>query len=140
VTKIFLDTNILVYAVDRRDTAKHARALQLVGDCMRDGTGVVSTQVLQEFASVALGKLRLGIDVVLAELTLLETLEIVQITPALIRRAVELHARAGMHYWDASILAAAESARCTQLWSEDFGGEKISGILRVENPLPPQGR
>jgi predicted nucleic acid-binding protein len=135
VTKIFLDANILIYAVDSRDEAKQNKALDLFNRCMLDGTGVISTQVMQEYASVALGKLRRDIDLVVAEVTLLESLEVVQITPALIRRALELHARYGIHSWNASILAAAEVARCTRLWSEDFAPGSTYGLLRVENPL-----
>ena len=54
VTKVFLDTNILVYAIDQRDPTKHEQAIEAVKRHIRDGTGVISTQVLQEFASVAL--------------------------------------------------------------------------------------
>ena len=103
---------------------------------IRDGSGVISTQVLQEFASVALNKLRQRVDVVLAELSVLEALEVVQITPTLIRRALlEFHGLHRINYWDALIVAAAEAARCTRLWSEDFAPGSIYGLLRVENPL-----
>ena len=54
MTKVFLDTNILIYAVDKRDPVKHDRAIEAVEQCIGDGSGVISTQVLQEFASVAL--------------------------------------------------------------------------------------
>ena len=99
-----------------------------------DGTGVISTQVLQEFASVALNRLHQRVDVVLAELSALESLEVVQLTPALIRRAVEYHSRTRSHYWDAAILAAAEAARCTRLWSEDFAPGSIYGLLQRRKP------
>jgi predicted nucleic acid-binding protein len=135
VTRVFLDTNILVYNVDRRDLAKHEQALDLVNLCMRDHRGVISTQVLQEFASVALTKLRQKPEVVRAELLLLETLEVVQLTPALIRRGLDFHVLHQINYWDGAILAAAEAARCTRLWSEDFRPGTIYGLLRVENPL-----
>jgi predicted nucleic acid-binding protein len=135
VTKIFLDTNILVYAVDKRDAVKHQRAIEAVERCLGDGSGVISTQVLQEFASVALNKLGQRVDVVLAELFALESLEIVQVTAGLIRHALQLHALHRINYWDGLILAAAEAARCTLLWSEDFAPESIYGLLRVENPL-----
>lgn len=135
VTKVFLDTNILVYAVDSRDPAKHERAVEIVKKHIRDGSGVVSTQVLQEFASVALGKLHQRVDVVMAELAALESLEVVQLTPLLIRRALEFHALHGINFWDAAILSAAEAARCTRLWSEDFATGSTYGLLRVENPL-----
>jgi predicted nucleic acid-binding protein len=135
VTKVFLDTNILVYAVDARDPAKHDRAIDTVERCMADGSGVISTQVLQEFASVTLNKLHQKVEIVLAELAVLEAMEVVQITPGLIRRAVEFHQSRQINYWDALIVAAAEVARCSRLWSEDFAPGLIYGLLRVENPL-----
>ncbi|MDI6775572.1 MAG: hypothetical protein QME60_09360 [Verrucomicrobiota bacterium] len=57
---------------------------------MREGTGVVSTQVLQEYANVALTKLKQEDSILLRILRLLEALTVVQTTPLLIRRAVEL--------------------------------------------------
>ena len=59
----------------------------------------------------------------------------VQLTPALIRRALEFHSLHQINYWDALIVAAAEAARCTRLWSEDFAPGSLYGLLRVENPL-----
>ena len=135
MTKIFLDTNILVYSVDNRDPAKYERAIEAVEGRIRDGSGVISTQVLQEFASVALSKLHQRVEIVLAELSVLEALEVVQVTPTLIRRALELYALRQLNYWDAAILAAAEVARCTALWSEDFPVGSTYGLPRVENPL-----
>jgi predicted nucleic acid-binding protein len=135
VTKVFLDTNILVYAVDGSDAVKQERAIKALQVCIDDGSGVISTQVLQEFAAVALGKLHQEVEVILAELSVLGSMQIVQVTPALIRRALELHALHRIHYWDATILAAAEAARCTRLWSEDFAPGSILGLIHIENPL-----
>jgi predicted nucleic acid-binding protein len=135
VRKVFLDTNILIYAVDRRDATKQQQAIEAVEQQIREGTGVISTQVLQEFVAVALVKLRQKPDVILAELSALETLEVVQINAALVRRAVELHVLHRLNYWDAAILAAAEAARCTLLWSEDFTPGTLGALIEVENPL-----
>ena len=63
--KAFLDTNVLIHANDARDPGKQARAIEVVTDCMRHGTGVISTQVLQEYAVVAIGKLTQDLEVVL---------------------------------------------------------------------------
>ena len=135
MSKIFLDTNILVYANDHRDRRKQATATTCLADCIAEQRGVISTQVLQEYASVATYKLHQDTELVIRRLLQFESLEVVQLTPALIRRALELHARHGVHFWDASILAAAELARCTHLWSEDVAPGSIYGVLRVENPL-----
>jgi predicted nucleic acid-binding protein len=135
VTKVFLDTNILVYANDHRDRRKQAIAAKLVAGCLSEGRGAVSTQVLQEFASVALHKLGQNVEFISRRLLQFESLEVVQLTPALIRRALELHSLHQVHFWDAAILAAAEAARCAVLWSEDFAPGSLFGLLRVENPL-----
>jgi predicted nucleic acid-binding protein len=133
--KVFLDTNILVYANDHRDPQKQVIAAKLLTDCIGQRRGVVSTQVLQEYASVALHKQHQDTDFIARRLLQFESLEVVQLTPVLIRRALEYHALHHFHYWDGLILAAAEAARCTRLWSEDFVPGSIYGLLRVENPL-----
>lgn len=43
-----LDTNLLVYSVDRADPAKQETALGLIARHAKERTGVISTQVLQE--------------------------------------------------------------------------------------------
>lgn len=135
MTKVFFDTNILVYASDRRDRRKQAIAAKLVADGIRRHNAVVSTQVLQEYASVALSKLSQSVNFIDRRLLQFESLEIVQLTPPLIRRALDLHSLHQIHYWDAAIVAAAEAARCTLLWSEDFPVGATYGLIRVENPL-----
>jgi predicted nucleic acid-binding protein len=135
MNKIFLDTNILVYAVDRSDPEKYSRARTSLESFKRDAQGVISTQVLQEFAAVALMKLFQPEEVVLQELAIFENFEVVPATPSLIRRGVELRKKHQLHFWDATILAAAESTGCDVLYSEDFSAGTVFGKLRVENPL-----
>ena len=133
--KVFLDTNLIVYANDTRDVQKQTRAIELVTATIHEGTGVISTQVMQEYAVVAGGKLRQDSDAILRQLLLLESLEVVQITPALIRRALELQFRYQIDYWDASILAAAEHARCHLLWSEDLNPGQLYATVHIEDPF-----
>lgn len=133
--KVFLDTNVLVYANDSRDAAKQSRAIELVTECMRRGTGVVSTQVLQEYAVAAIDKLNQDVNVILRQLLLLESFEIVQITPELVRRALEIQARCHISYWDAAIIAAAQHANCSVLLSEDLAAGQLYATVRVENPF-----
>ena len=138
--KVFLDTNLIIYANDARDAQIQARAIDLITATMREGTGVISTQVMQEYAVVAGGKLRQDPDTIVRQLLLLETLEVVESTPALIRRALELQFRYQIDYWDAGILAAAEYARCHVLWSEDLNPGQLYATVRVENPLADPGK
>lgn len=140
----FIDTNIIVYANDGRDPGKQKRALDLVAAALREGSGVISTQVLQEYASVALGKLGQRQDVVMRQLVLLERLVVVPQTPALVRRAVELRGLYGITFWDAAIVAAAESGGCDRIFSEDLNSGQFYGAVSVVNPFaglqPPAGR
>jgi len=133
--KAFLDTNLIVYANDARVPEKQSRAIEVVTQAMRDGTGVISTQVMQEYAVVADSKLHQDPDTILRQLLLLESLEVVQITPALIRRGLELQFRYQIDYWDASILASAEHARCTVLLTEDLNPGQLYAAVRTVNPF-----
>ena len=133
--KVFIDTNVVVYANDRRDSAKQGVAVELIARHLREGSGVLSTQVLQEYASVALTKLRQDPAVVIRQLGLLEQMEIVPSTPALVRRAVEVRDIYGLHFWDAGIVAAAEAAQCIEILSEDMGASQVYAGLRVRNPF-----
>jgi predicted nucleic acid-binding protein len=47
--KIFVDTNILVYAHDLSAKDRHAKASAIIESLWETETGVISTQVLQEF-------------------------------------------------------------------------------------------
>jgi len=57
MSRVFLDTNVPVYAADNRDPAKQRLAHRLLTDLHHEHRGVLSTQVLQEFFVVATGKL-----------------------------------------------------------------------------------
>lgn len=131
----FIDTNLIVYANDRRDVKKQEQALDLIRREIREGTGVISIQVMQEYANTALNKLNQEAGIVLRQLALLETLTVVYPDPPMVRRAVELKLLFQLSFWDASILAAAENAGCSQLLSEDLNEGQAYGAIRVVNPF-----
>src|SRR5689334_11012152 len=53
---VFIDTNVLVYAHDRGEGGKHDIAVAALDKLLRSRTGVLSTQVLQEFYSAVTQK------------------------------------------------------------------------------------
>lgn len=131
----FLDTNILIYSVDRADPAKQNTALELIASHAKDRTGVISTQVLQEFYSAATRKL--GIDPLQARQHLrdFQVFDIVQVTPAIIEEGIDCSILHQLSFWDGLILAAAATAKSTELLSEDLShGQKLQGIT-VRNPF-----
>jgi predicted nucleic acid-binding protein len=131
----FIDSNIIVYANDARDKEKQAIALNVITEHMKSGTGVISTQVLQEYAHVALNKLHQRQDVILRQLVLLEEMTVIQQSPALIRRAIEIKAAYQISFWDACIIAAAEHAKCNVILSEDMNASQFYSGIVMQNPF-----
>lgn len=85
--KTFLDTNILIYSIDRADPAKQEMAIGLIETHAKARTGVISTQVLQEFHSAATRKLGITAADSRQFLRDFRVFDIVQITPEIISRA-----------------------------------------------------
>ena len=52
-----------------------------------------------------------------------------------VRRAVETCSRYGVHFYDGMILATAEQAGCTKIWSEDLKAGQVYSGIKVENPF-----
>jgi len=130
-----LDTNILIYALSKapEDQQKSEASREL----MRTVEFGTSLQILQEFYHAARRKARLKITESAAERVLEALLRRpCQITtPALFTRARELCAETGIAYWDAAVVAAAESLGATVLYSEDLNPGQAYGSIRVINPF-----
>ncbi len=135
MSKIFIDTNILVYCMDSFDLAKRDRCRMLLKTLTNDLRGVISTQVMQEFYVAATKKL--GADALLVKdiLHYFERFETVIITPSLIKEAIDCSIINRLSFWDALIVVAAESAHCEKLWSEDLNDGQIIRGVGVDNPL-----
>lgn len=132
--KIFLDANILVYAQDAGSIRKQQRSRELLTELIASGRGVLSTQVLQEYYVAATRKLGVAPLAAKAVLKTFSVFEIVQVTPSLIQEAVDCSILNQLSFWDAQIVAAADAAGCTTLYSEDFNpGQLILGV-KIVNP------
>lgn len=128
----FFDTNVLMYLV-ARDDSRSAAAEAL----LEDG-GVVSVQVLNEFASVAHRKLRMTWDEVSQALAAIRELceAPVPVTIETHESALGIAARYGFNIYDALIAAAALQAGCRILYSEDLqAGQVLEGRLTIRNPF-----
>jgi len=134
VSPPFLDTNVLVYAALQPDPRSDAaRAL------LRSG-GVISVQVLNEFANVARRKLRRPWPEVQRALAAVRTLcpPPRPITAATHEAALALAERTGYAIYDALILASALEAGCDTVCSEDMqDGQVIEERLTIRNPFRP---
>lgn len=131
----FLDTNILVYAVDAQEARKHSIACTIVENALASLEYRISTQVLFEFSNVSLRKLKLTAVQTLAFLEDFSRLHCIVQTPDLVFRAVDIKAAYDISLADAMILAAAERAQCDELLTEDLNdGQRYAGVV-ARNPF-----
>jgi predicted nucleic acid-binding protein len=133
----FLDTNVLVYLFANEDPERQQVAEHLYMQTAADGSTVISTQVLQEFYSVATGNMRAVIKPATALLALQEFAEhhVVQVTPQTVMKAASRSASDQLSFWDALIVEAALAGGCRTLYSEDFQHGRAFGPLRVVDPF-----
>jgi predicted nucleic acid-binding protein len=127
----FLDTNVLVY-IAASDPEKAARA-----EAVLQRGGVISVQVLNEFASVAKRKMALSWPEVRQILSVFHRLlEVRSLTADTQDLGLRLAESEGLSIYDAMIVAAALEAGCDILWSEDMqNGRLFKGVLRIANPF-----
>jgi predicted nucleic acid-binding protein len=134
--KTFVDTNILIYAHDLDAKEKHLAAREALDELWANRTGVISTQVLQEFYVTVTQKLAKPLSKKVAR-TIVNTYVIwcVDITPAEIAAAFRIEDEARIGFWDALICATAMKSGAERILSEDLNvGQRITGI-RIENPF-----
>lgn len=135
MSRVFFDTNILVYQLDKRAPEKRRVCRELVREHAPEGQAVISTQILQEFCIATTGKLRLEPGFVKGILHALENMEVVRIGPELIHEAIDVSMQNTISFWDALVVVAAESANCRVVYSEDLNPGQIMRGVRIENPF-----
>jgi predicted nucleic acid-binding protein len=135
--RVFVDTNILVYAHDASTGSKHERARALVEELWRARSGVVSTQVLQELCVHVQRKSArpLGCEATKELVADYLAWHVVVNDGAAILEALDIEARFRLSFWDALIIQAAQAAGADTLYSEDLSHGQRYGDLRVVNPL-----
>jgi predicted nucleic acid-binding protein len=134
-----LDTNIVVYAYDPTDPAKHEAANDLIVRLSDERRLVLSAQVLNEFAAVMM-KPRRAVPftpdrVSLTLRRLITTAKVVPVTPSMTFLALDAMARHSLSFWDALIWAAAKENGVARIYSEDFQDGRVVEGVRVVNPF-----
>jgi len=135
--KIFVDTNILVYAHDLDAGNKHEVAAKLISQLWESRNGVLSTQVIQEcYVTLTKKVVRpLGKVAVRRLLQSYFSWEIAVNDLLAILQASEIEEAHNLSFWDALIVAAASSKNVAAILTEDLShGQYIEGIL-IQNPF-----
>lgn len=128
--RIFVDTNILVYAL-LDDSQKQQTALNL----LQSGC-VISIQVLNEFTNVARKKAKLDWQEIHALSNAIQSLaEIVPVDVPTHNRALTIAANYGYSFYDSLIIAAASESGCNLLLSEDMQHAQTISDLTISNPF-----
>jgi len=131
----FFDTNVLICADDKAAPAKQRKAVNLVTEHLRAGTGVLSMQVLQEYFVKVTRKLRVDTSIARRKVELLAEFDVAAPEVADILAAIDLHRLPGFSFWDALILLSAKQAGCSVLYSEDMQGAREVDGVRIVNPF-----
>lgn len=135
---ILVDTNVLVYAHDRRFPDKQRRAVQVLVALRAAGIGRLGTQCLAEFFNSTtrrIGGLLSQEEAATQVADLAEGWPVLSLTSAIILEAVRGVRQHHMNYWDAQIWASARLNQVDAVFSEDFNsGSSLEGI-RFINPF-----
>jgi predicted nucleic acid-binding protein len=132
---IFVDTNVFIYAVDLADPQKQQVAKSWISGLWTSRRGRLSLQVIHEFYVKVCQTSLSARDQARAEARELFAWRPVAMNTTLVEHAWKLQDRYQLSFWDALIVAAARSAACTFLLTEDLqSGQDFDGLL-VVNPF-----
>ena len=135
MNKIFIDTNILVYSIDKNSPEKQKKSRALLRSLKGQQSGVLSTQVIQEFYVASIKKLSADPFIVKNIIYSLSNFEIVIVDINFIHSAIDCSIVNKISFWDALIVVAAENAECEKIWTEDLNHRQIIRGVEIINPF-----
>lgn len=133
--RVFVDSNLLVYALAQDDLPRQAVARRVLAQHCGGQSLVLSPQVLLETYNVLTRKKRVSAGDAAAALGLLAQQEVATPTAETALQAMALGAAHGLSVWDALIVQTALQAGCDTLYSEDLQAGRRFGALEVVNPF-----
>ena len=135
--KVFIDTNVIVYAYDISAGEKHSKAVEIIKGLWDTGSGITSTQVLQEFFVNVTRKITKPLDAATAKEIVKDLLKwkTVIVDGEIIMDAIDIHSAYKYSFWDSVIIASAVGGGAGTLFSEDLSDKQtIKGIV-IRNPF-----
>ena len=132
---IFVDTNVLLYALDHADQRKQTAARLWRDALWKSRLGRISFQVLEEFYVQVMKKWPNAREAARGEIRDLLTWQPVEIRGEILERAWRLQDRFQLSFWDALIVQAAIEGDATTLYTEDMHHGQTLDSLRIVNPF-----
>ena len=135
--KFFVDTNLLVYAYDSTAGEKWKTSLEVLSLLWKYRTGILSTQVIQEFFVSVTQKVKNPILPEAAKEIISDLLR----WPLIINdgnhilRAIDLQVKYDFSFWDSLILQAAVTSKSQYLLSEDLQDGQVIETVTILNPF-----
>lgn len=138
--KIFIDTNIFVYAfLDTDDSIQHTKHLKAVDFLKQFSTAnqvIISTQVLSEYYSALLKNKISDEDIQESAKQLVNSIRVVPLSKHTIIESYSIKNKYRYSYWDSLIVTSALQNNCSVLYSEDMQHhQKIENQLNIINPF-----
>ena len=135
-TKVFFDSNILVYFADGADPQKQQIAEKLIKNAVINDNGVISTQSLQEFFAATTRKLMCSKEKAKEYVeNFSDSFTVEQVSVSLILKAINISIKNQFSFWDSLILSAAIQSGCIICYSEDLtNGQLVEGV-KIVNPF-----
>ena len=133
--KIFIDTNLWVYAYTSKDLDKRNKARDILFEYAENI--VISTQVVNEFSFVMLRKFKIDIkDLNTIVKRMIKNYEVSLIYYSTIEKAFDLIQKYNFSYYDSLIVSSALENECSVLYSEDMHhGLVVENKLKIINPF-----
>jgi predicted nucleic acid-binding protein len=135
-----VDTNVLVYALDRRQPEKRQRAREVLRRVGTAGTAALPAQVLSEFGGACLRKLepRPESEAIRREVErLMLAFPILPLTGPVVLEALRGVREHLLSYYEAQIWAVARLGQVAVILSEDSNAGTVLDGVSFTNPLEP---
>lgn len=135
--KVFVDTNILVYARDSSELEKQEQALRWLEVLWQKRIGSISYQTLNEYYVIVTQRLKPGLSRSAAQEDIRHLLlwQPIPVDRVVIENAWIIQERQGFSWWDSLIVSAAQMQGCTFLLSEGLQQNQRIGNLQIINPF-----
>jgi len=140
-SRVFLDTNVLVYCYDRSEPLKQRVAFDLLDTLANSGTGVISAQVLSEFFVTVTRKISEPLTLEQAATRIKNFCQlwtVLEINEMIVLEAVRGVREHRFSFWDAQIWAVARLNQVNLVISEDFSNGSFVEGVRFINPFLPE--
>ena len=134
--KVFIDTNVLVYAYNSDDPEKQKIAKKLLSEVILKNDVYISSQILNEFYSV-LSKYKVDhYEIKQYVNEVINSTKVLPVSVLISKNAFTIKEEYQYSWWDSLVLSSALECNCNFVYSEDMQhGQIIENTLKIINPF-----